>query len=167
MKSVKELVGLPILENKSGQQIGEVQDVYLTHNQTFIQEFYIANDVIAETYTVLAFCDIVSIGDSGIIVEGREKFKNISGDNRDERVLLCKILDLPVMSEKGDAIGKIIDLFFDEITGEVKQYQISGGTLADFLYGYINLPIPEIQLITDERVILPESALENIQEINQ
>jgi uncharacterized protein YrrD len=51
----------------------------------------------------------------------------------------------------------LTDALFDSSTGEIKAYEISDGLIADLLYGRKRMPLPQAQVVSQDRIIIPES----------
>jgi uncharacterized protein YrrD len=69
-----------------------------------------------------------------------------------------RIRGLKLLTTQGKELGKIDDFVFDEATGEVGGYELSGGLLADTLEGTPFLPTPQwIELGNDVAFVAPES----------
>ncbi len=70
------------------------------------------------------------------------------------------LLGTRVVTEEGDDLGRIGDLYFDETTGRITAYEVSGGKVGDLMRGTSYLPFDEIKTIGTDAVIASGTARE-------
>ena len=63
-----------------------------------------------------------------------------------------------VVTEEGEELGRIGDLYFDETTGRITGYEVSGGKVGDLMRGTSYLPFDHIRTIGIDAVIASSSA---------
>ena len=54
----------------------------------------------------------------------------------------ASLLGTPVVTTVGERVGQIGDMYFDEESGAILGYEVSGGTLGDVLRGPPGCPVP-------------------------
>jgi len=156
MIKLRDCIGLPILERESGSQIGELAEVALHFEQATIAGILVTKCAGSDAQG-LAFEDLLSIGRDAVMVRDGVELKPVAvlwpasqvyyfGDLRDKQVY----------TECGLYLGTLVDIACDERTGEIKFYEISDGIISDLLYGRRTMPLPRVQVISEERLIVPE-----------
>jgi sporulation protein YlmC with PRC-barrel domain len=63
------------------------------------------------------------------------------------------LLGTPVVTTRGERIGQIGDMYFEETSGTIVGYEVSGGALGDAMRGTSWLPLSAIQVIGPDAVI--------------
>ncbi|GBG55060.1 hypothetical protein SPFL3102_01068 [Sporomusaceae bacterium FL31] len=159
MQKIRDLLGLPVLETKNGTQIGEVQEVIVDIDQASVRGIIIANANWFTSEQGIAFNNLHSIGRDAVMVRDAEVIQGvsefISSDSKVYR--LNELLDKHIFTESGLQLGALVDLGFESVTGEIKAYHVSDGVLTDLLYGRMSLPLPQAQIVGQDKVIVPES----------
>jgi sporulation protein YlmC with PRC-barrel domain len=69
-----------------------------------------------------------------------------------------------IMSTDGRDLGTMIDLYFDELTGEIEGYEVSGGMFADAYSGRSFVPAPETLKIGKDVAFVPSETADMMQE---
>jgi uncharacterized protein YrrD len=70
---------------------------------------------------------------------------------------LCDLLDKQIYTDTGLSFGVLVDALCDQSTGEIKAYEISDGLITDLLYGRRIMPLPQAQVVGQDRIIVPDS----------
>lgn len=150
MKKLSALIGLPVLETESGQQIGEVQEVLVSVADAAVYEVEVSPD------KAISFAKVHSIGPDAVMVLSRTSFADREENTAVECYRLAELVGKPVFTECGLQLGIISDLVYNECTGEVTAYELSDGLISDFISGLKSMPLPQIQVVGKKRLIVPE-----------
>lgn len=159
MQTLKDLLGLPVLETKNGTQIGEVQEVIIDIDQAMVRGIIIANANWFTSEQGIAFGDLSSIGRDAVMVRSETVVQAVDVfiSATDKVYRLKELLDKHIYTESGLQLGMLVDLGFEPATGEIKAYRVSDGVITDLLYGRMSLPLPQAQIVGQDKVIVPES----------
>ena len=106
---------------------------------------------------MIAFEHIHSIGRDAIMVRQGVIIQKNYIWKTGERYCLREILDKQVYTEAGISLGILADVMFDRASGEIKGYQLSDGILSDIIFGRLTMPLPPVQAINEDRMIVPQS----------
>lgn len=156
MFKLQDILGLPVLERESGMQIGEVTEAILQIERASVVGVVVANHGGPDNLG-LAFADLLSIGRDAIMVHDGIKPQALTSLSMATNI--CYLHDLcqkPVFTETGLLLGTLVDLTCDCDTGEIKFYEISDGIITDLLYGRRLMPLPQAQVVNEDRLIVPE-----------
>lgn len=159
MQKIKDLLGLPVLETESGTQIGEVQEVIIDIDQAMVRGIIIANANWFTSEQGIKFGDLSSIGRDAVMVRSEAVVQAVDVfiSATDKVYRLKELLDKHIYTESGLQLGMLVDLGFEPATGEIKAYRVSDGVITDLLYGRMSLPLPQAQIVGQDKVIVPES----------
>jgi uncharacterized protein YrrD len=105
--------------------------------------------------------EITSFGRDAVVIEGRGSIVTTAEAPGLKHLVEQseKIVDKKVFTVTGDEQGTIADIYFDESSGKVLGYEVSGGLLGDAAKGTSYLPSEEITSIgTDVVLVAPEVA---------
>lgn len=159
MQKIRDLLGLPVLEIENGTQIGEVQEVIIDIDQASVRGIILSNANWFTNEQGIEFRNLHSIGRDAVMVRTQDVIQEASlfsaSDNKVYH--LGELLDKHVITESGLQIGILADMIFEPTTGEIKAYNISDGVITDLLYGRMSLPLPQAQIVGQDKVIVPES----------
>lgn len=159
MYKIKELLGLPVLEMVSGKQLGEVRDVILDTERATIRGFLVSLSGWLPAVRGVAFTNVASIGRDAVMVRSDAALTDpasIPGSTAAQP--LGALMDKSLYSETGQLLGVLVDVFFDAVTGEIKGYEVSDSLLEDLLSGRMIMPLPQVQVVGEGMIIVPETA---------
>lgn len=163
MRKGKDLLGLCIVGQEDGFQLGTVKDLLFDHDTDQLLGF------------VLAESDLFGLVDAQIVPW--PQVKNIAGDVilvlneasrrdlHDDPLLLSLarretvLSGTHVLSQEGKQLGTLADMFIDESSGRVVGYEVSGGFIADTLRGkrFLSAP-PGLSIGNDAAIASSEAA---------
>ena len=143
MVKASDVIGRQITVREGGQDIGKIKDLVVDHA---------GREVIG-----IVLSDGMFSGCPGGALEGRPGLRpRFRGHRRGRqrgqgsaapeiKAVLdkkTKIKGLKLLTTKGKELGKIVDVDFDETTGDVSGYELSGGLFSDTFSGTPFLPTP-------------------------
>ncbi|VBB06028.1 Hypothetical protein LUCI_1239 [Lucifera butyrica] len=159
MQKVSNVFGLPVLETETGTQIGEVREVVLNFHHAAVWGLIIAGmDWLIEKEQGIAFFDLLSIGRDAVMIRNYECLQIMTDVCQQEPSLhlVHDLLGKPIFTERGRELGILTDIVFEEVTGELKAYEVSDSLLTDLLYGRQMMPLPPAHVIGQDKMIVPE-----------
>lgn len=158
MQKLRNLFGLPVLITNTGEQIGEVKEVILDLEQAAVFGIVLAGANWFTHEQGVLFEDVFRIGRDAIMLRAAYVVRALTPAMLPENVCyLCDLLDKQIYTDTGLTFGILVDGLYDNSTGEIKAYEISNGLLSDLLYGRKNMPLPQAQVVSQDRIIIPDS----------
>jgi uncharacterized protein YrrD len=158
MLMASDVIGRQITVRDGGQNVGKIRDLVVdpTGRQVMgmvLSDGMFAASRVAPWKAVQAFGpDSVVIDVAGSVVKAVEI--------PDIKAVLdkkTKIKGLKLLTTTGKDLGKITDFTFDETTGSISGYELSGGLFSTALEGAPFLPTPpSIELGKDVAFVAPE-----------
>lgn len=161
MQRLRYVLEMPIISADTGEYFGEVEDVLLDIDKYIIYGVIAKNNENKEYG--FYYEDIINFGNDAVIIK---KLNELTFETKSLLIgkqSLKGLCSKEIITEFGFNLGYVSDIYFDKVTGEIKGYQISEGLLHDLLYGRKIMPIPQHQVIHDDRIIIQEKANELIE----
>ncbi len=153
------LVGLPVLEIETGIQIGQIAEILVNMEKVCVEYFVIIQQNLFQAEQVIAFEDLFRIGCDAVMVRNDHVVYELQVVPDDEIYYLRDLYQKQIFTESGILIGTLVDIAFDVITGELHHYQISDSIITDLLYGRKSMPLPQVQMTGEDKLIVPEKMI--------
>lgn len=161
MKKGKEVSGLAVMKIPEGNKEAVVIDPVIDEESSRILGFTVKKRGVLRPKRFLSLKAIKKIGNDAVTISKIDNFKKL-----DKEIKLLdkekRPIDQKILTDKGQEVGRIDDVVFDEETGEILGYEISGGVVKDVLSGKSFLPALEDVEYGEAAVVIPEEMLETI-----
>ncbi len=161
-----DIIGKPIIDYQNGKKIGRVIDLVFDQDRNYLLALLVQEKGFLSDAQVLPMVSIQSIG-LDVVITGR--LENIVSAKSDER--LTEILNhnnimkgTNIVTVSGQDLGKMVDLYFDESTGEIEGYEVSGGMFADAYSGRSFVPALQTLRIGEDYAFVPAIVAEMMEE---
>jgi uncharacterized protein YrrD len=161
MRKGKSVIGKPILSLADGARLQTVKDVILGADNDSVVGLLADEGGFLASSLVVPIDEVTSFGHDAVVVARRESvipakeapgIASIVARNQ-------SLLGTRVFTETGDDQGKLSDIYFDEPTGRILGFELSGGTLADAAKGARYVPVEELVRVgPDVAYVHPETA---------
>jgi uncharacterized protein YrrD len=161
MRKGKSVIGKPILSLADGSRLQTVKDVILGANNDSVVGLLADEGGFLASSMVVPIDEVSSFGRDAVVVATRDSVipaKEAPG--------IASIvarhqsrLGTRVFTETGDDQGKLSDVYFDEPTGRILGFELSGGMFADAAKGARYVPVEELVRVgPDVAYVHPETA---------
>jgi uncharacterized protein YrrD len=135
LRTFSLLKKLPIYEMLNGKKIGIVEDLCLDDNGS-VKGLIVKRKGLFSHHALLPIDHITSFGHDGIMISEDEKFMKYT---QAKGHLLCHphkgIVGMPIMSNEGEKLGLVDDVYFNEELGTIVGYEVTDGFFADLKEG--------------------------------
>ena len=128
MRRAREIVGLPVLNLKTGEQIGWVQDVVFDERRRKVTGMLLEGGHIFQSTKGIPREVIVAVGKDALTVS-EEVVQDIPGTRWTQKV------GNQVFTQSGEAKGTIEDVFLDDSAQNIVGFEVSDGLFADLMQG--------------------------------
>lgn len=157
MQKLRDVIGLPVLETETGTQIGEIAEVIVDIEAALVCGFIIAGANWFASEGIVAFEDLFSLGRDAMMVRNKHVVRQLNTlVIVNNKYYLRDLFDKQIFTDSGLRLGVLADIFFNSNTGEIKWYQVSDSIVTDLLYGRMMMPLPQVQTVGEDKVIVPE-----------
>jgi len=161
MRSGDAIVGLPVMDLATGNQVGVVKKLVFNRSQDRLLGIVIDEGGWFRDARVIPFEAVRQLGENAVIltdagailaVEEQSRLKTFIAEN-------SSIKGMRVITESGKEIGVVDEIMFDPAAGTVEAFRISGGLLQDLVEGKGVLPVPPGITAGPDTIIIPDAAL--------
>lgn len=149
MRKGKNVVGQSVVSYNDGRKLESVKDVLLGETNTSIVALLVDEGGLLSSSRVVPMEAVHSFGRDAVVITGSEAVVSASADPEVKAIVNRndKLLGKRVMTNTGDLLGTISDMYFQERTGQIAGFEVSGGILGDIARGTSYLALEEIENI--------------------
>lgn len=161
MRKGKTVIGQDVFSLADGRRVHSVKDLVVSEDHDSIVALLVDEGGLLGTSTIVPIESVHRFGPDAVMIEASSAVIPASADERVTATLDRKVtlLGTPVVTTEGERVGQIGDMYFDEVSGEILGYEVSGGTLGDVMRGTSWLPLTAIEVIGPDAIIAtPEAA---------
>ncbi|HVM29426.1 MAG TPA: PRC-barrel domain-containing protein [Candidatus Limnocylindrales bacterium] len=147
MRKGKNVIGQPVLGFADGRRLDTVKDLVLSGTDDSVVALLVDEGGLLSHSRIVPFDQIRSFGRDAVVIEDKQAIISASHSreiskilNRDE-----KLLGKKVVTDTGDGLGSISDMYFDDQTGRILGFEVSGGLIGDIARGTSYLALEDIE----------------------
>ncbi|MFQ4137819.1 PRC-barrel domain-containing protein [Nodosilinea sp. PGN35] len=161
MRQGSDILGKSVFAYDTGKTLVSVRDLIFDHETNQVLGFLVAEAGWFKSARVLPLSSVTAIGPSGIVTADKSAVVPARTLSRIKALLKENnvLRGTKIMTTDGRNLGTMVDVFFDETTGLVEGYEVSGGLFADAYSG--RSFVPALQTLTigeDVAFVVPETA---------
>ncbi|MEH2177460.1 PRC-barrel domain-containing protein [Nostoc sp.] len=161
-----DIIDKVVVTYDTGKKIVRIIDLIFDRERNQLLGFLVAEKGLFRDAKVIPLQEVQAIGSDAIVVKSKKSvvrahrvpvIKEILHQNivlKKKRILTTEGLDL----------GGLVDLFFDEHSGMVEGYEVSGGVFADAYSGRSFVPASETLKIGDDVAFVPPETAQLMEE---
>ena len=169
MRKITELLGLPVINLATGEQIGEVQDIVIDVLNRRMLGVLLRHAGWFSSGKGIPFAHVHGITADSLTVENaaaivRDEAFAAQGQTLRQEDIIGK----HIVTAAGKTVGTLSDIYVDINTGRLTGCEISDSVIKDLLEGRRAISLPDLQKIGKETVIVSEvpEAKQPVEEIN-
>lgn len=166
MLNGKGMMGKPIVAYDSGEQFKNVVDLVFDQESNLLLGFLVDEGGWFSNALVLPLSNVQAIGVDAIIVASRSAIVPASEFPQIQNILERDniLKGTRIMTLDGRDLGTMEDLYFDEMSGLIEGYQVSGGIFADAYSGRSFVPAPDTLKIGEDIAFVPSETADLMEE---
>ena len=165
MRKAKNLIGLKAISQNEGKELGKVHDLLFSHDSRQLLGLLMDERGLfgISDATAIPFSQIREIGTHAVMVpdvESKVKVHSqpaIAEAYDNDLTLTSKQLT----TDKGETLGKISDLYLDDM-GNVVGYEVSGGLFSDAFNGKRYLDAPNDVTVGENVILMPHKIVDDL-----
>jgi uncharacterized protein YrrD len=166
MRKGSDIIGKPIVAYDSGDRFSRVKDLIFDQDSNQLLALLISEEGWFSDTLIIPFQSIQAIGSDAVIVPSEDavirakqlpEAKQILGRNN-------ILKGTHIMTTDGRDLGSMVDLYFDEQTGVIEGYEVSGGLFADAYSGRSFVPAPHTLKIGEHVAFVPSEIADLMEE---
>lgn len=166
MRKGSDLIGKPVIAFNTGQQLERVDDLIFDQNTNQLLGLLVDEGGWFSTARVVPLQSVQSIGPDAVIVPSPDAV--VSADQVPSVKAILErnniLKGTKMMTTDGRDLGQMVDLYFDEKTGVVEGYEVSGGIFADAYSGRSFVPAPQTFKIGEDVAFVPPETADLMEE---
>jgi len=165
MRKGKSIIGLKVLSQSDGADLGNVRDLIFDHETDELLALLISDKDLFGLIDaqIVPWAQVLTVGPDAIVVPSSEA-KIKAGENARVHSIMDRQTALSgtrVFTTEGQDLGTLADMYVDEQTGRVLGYEISTGFISDTMSGKRYLPAHgDLAIGEDVALVPPEAAVE-------
>ena len=122
------VIGIPVFTIRTGKKIQEIKEVIYHPGQNRIAAFIVDKGSWFSGAQIIVFEDIVVLGEDAVLVDSAAVLKKASEVQQDIESITKShtyLTDTRIITEKGEELGRVSDIFFDNKSGMVEEFEVS------------------------------------------
>lgn len=161
MIRLQHLIGLPVIEVDSGKQVGHVKDAWFDEHWKLDGIVLDAGRRFLSAMKAVLWREVLVIGDDAVLIMKESSVSRMEPHHvqRSFHTGAIRLKDLPVVTVHGEQLGRVSDVYFDELQGtQIVGYELTDGFVADLLEGRKWLPAPQDSdavMLGEDVIIVP------------
>jgi len=166
MRKGSDVIGLNVVAFDTGEQFEKVIDLIFDRQANNLLALLTDESGWFSSANIIPFRDVKTIGHDAIIVSTKDVEIGASQMPEIEEILNeeNKLRRVKLMTTDGRDLGQIVDLYFDEQTGKVDGYEVSGGVFADAYSGRSFVPAYQTLTVGGDVAFVPPEVADMMQE---
>ena len=166
MRNGKGMIGKPVVAYDSGEEFENIVDLIFDQENNLLLGFLVDEGGWFSSALVLPLSSIQAIGADAVIVSSRDAIASASEFPEIENILTRDnvLRGTRIMTVDGRDLGTMVDLYFDDKTGVIEGYEVSGGIFADAYSGRSFVPAPDTLKIGEDIAFVPSETADLMQE---
>lgn len=165
-----DIIELKIISLQDGQELERVKDIIYDPYTNEIRALLIDKGGWFSDAKVVLTKDIHSIGEDAVIIPSENHIKKAS-DVPKRIASIAKdnqyLTKTNIITEQGKEIGFVTDIYFDSVTGQVSEIEVSQGLLKNIQSGTKRVKVADILTIGENTTIVKSYTEEKFEEQGQ
>lgn len=159
MRTVKELVGLAVVGEQSGDRLGRIQDVLFEPRTGAIDGFLVHPGGLFHKAQLLPRAAVRALGEDALLVLPDRALEEVKAEPPIPGALAATTLEgRPVLDDQGTFLGKAIDWGVAQDTLTIVGMYYSEGVLASVFRKEPAVPFSSIKAIGEASIVIPIAA---------
>lgn len=157
MRNGKGMLGKPVVAYDSGEEFRTIIDLIFDQKSNQLLGFLVDEGGWFSNALVLPLKSIQAIGADAVIVASRDAIMPASEFPEIQSILERDniLKGTRIMTIDGRDLGTMEDLYFDDSSGAIEGYEVSGGIFADAYSGRSFVPAPDTLKIGEDIAFVP------------
>ncbi|MBD2410302.1 hypothetical protein FACHB389_30435 [Nostoc calcicola FACHB-389] len=166
MRRGTDLIGKIVVAYNTGERIERIQDLIFDQQSDRLLGLLVDDGGLFRSARVIPFAQVQAIGLNAVIVPSKAAVVKIKKAPEIRAIVKRNnvLKGTRILTVNGRDLGTMIDLYFDEQTGVVEGYEVSGGLFADAYSGRCFVPATNTLKIGENFAFVPVETAELMQE---
>ena len=165
MRKGKSIIGKEVLSLAEGRRIHTVKDIIIGADNEDIIGLLVDEGGLLNSSLVIPIEQVTSFGRDAVVVSDAGAVLQASRYPRVSAIIdrKEKLIGKKVFTETGDEQGTISDIYFDESSGRILSFEVTGGVFNNVARGNSYLPVEDIVRVGPDVVYIHQAAVETME----
>ncbi|MEH2318141.1 PRC-barrel domain-containing protein [Nostoc sp.] len=166
MRKGSDVIDKVVVTYDNGKKIERIIDLIFDQKHNQLLGFLVEEKGLFRGAKVIPLEEVQAIGLDAIVVNSKKSVVKVHRVPAIKEILHQNIVlkGTRILTTEGLDLGALVDLFFDEHSGLVEGYEVSGGVFADAYSGRSFVPAPETLTIGYDVTFVPPETAQMMQE---
>lgn len=166
MRKGSDVIGKVVVTYDTGKKIERVIDLIFDQERNQLLGFLVEEKGLFRDAKVIPLKEVQAIGLDAMVVHSKESVVEAHHSPAIAKILHHNnvLRGTKILTTAGLNLGELVDLFFDEQSGLVEGYEVSGGVFADAYSGRSFVPAPETLKIGYDVAFVPSETAQMMAE---
>jgi uncharacterized protein YrrD len=166
MRKGRDMIGKPVIAYDTGEKFETITDLVFDQVNNLLLGFVVDEGGLFSSARVLPLSQVQVMGNDAVIVLSKDAIVVAGTIPEIESVMDHNniLKGTQIMTVDGRDLGKMIDLYFDDQTGRIEGYEVSGGLFADAYSGRSFVPAPDTIKIGEDVAFIPSETADLMEE---
>ena len=156
-----DVIGKPIFAYDIAEKLeNKIEDLILSQNSQQLLGFLVDERGWTADALVLLLGQVGALGSDAVIIRSKDVFIPMREMGVEQVLEQGRLKGSKILTTDGRVLGTIVDIYFDEQTGNVQGYEVSGGTISDSYAGRAFVRASESNKIGQVVFVSPSTVLE-------
>ena len=166
MRKGTDILNRSIIAFDTGKRVAKILDLIFDQETNQLLGFLVDEGGLFHSVKVIPLNQVRAIGPDVIVIPGQGSIVSAKDVPQIQTVLEHKLVlqGNRMITTDGRHLGSIVDLYFNDQTGNIEGYETSGGLLADTYSGRSFIPAPKTVKIGREVTFVPPETADLMKE---
>lgn len=166
MHKGSDVIGKVVVTYDTGERVERVQDLLFDQDSNQLLGILVDEGGWLSGARVVALKDVQAIGPNAVVIPSKSAIAKSRKIPEIRQILKRNnvLKDTRIMTTNGRDLGTTVDLYFNEETGVVEGYEVSGGLFADMYSGRSFVPAPQTLNIGEDVAFVPPEIADLMEE---
>jgi uncharacterized protein YrrD len=162
----RDILDKSVVSYETGERFEKVKDLLFDQNNNQLLGLLLEEKGWFKSAKVVLLKDVQAVGPDAVIVPSQDVVVSAKDIALVDQILKRNnvLKGTRIMTTDGRNLGTMIDLYFDEQTGSVEGYEVSGGLFADAYSGRSFVPAVQTLKIGEDVAFVPSHTAEYMEE---
>lgn len=161
-----DVIGKSVVTYDTGERGERVRDLLFDQDSNQLLGFLVNEGGWFSSAQVIMLKDVQALGPNAVVIPSESVITKSKEAPEIEQIRQRNnvLKGTRIMTTDGRDLGTMVDLYFNEATGAVEGYEVSGGVFADLYSGRSFVPAPETLHIGEDIAFVPPEIADLMQE---
>ncbi len=166
MRKGSELINKLVVTYNTGERVERIKDLLFDQDSNQLLGFLVDEGGWLSSGRAILLQDVQALGPNAVVIPSKSAIAKARKIPEIKQILKRNnvLKGTRIMTTDGRDLGTMVDLYFNESTGAVEGYEVSGGLFADLYSGRSFVPAPQTLHIGEDIAFVPPEIADLMEE---